>query len=198
MPYSSQLSIFHSHLLLDYAGRSWWECWKCKSSSVHRADPDFLTSVVVQQASVRVIRGLALGSLNENTQGQFLLREVKMAGALSVILSLAGFLRTILFRTPLPEAIAVTASLSLVRLALFSNCLALYSGSLLSSAQIVFSSICLGAILPLVLKWTGVDPVHSSTTIQVVMDILGVVLAVVVSSFLLDTPVGQFIITRLT
>ena len=68
-----------------------------------------------QQASVRVIRGLALGSLNEKTQNQFLLREVKMAGALSCILSLAGFLRTVLFHTPLPEAIAVTSALSLVR-----------------------------------------------------------------------------------
>ena len=61
------------------------------------------------QASVRVIRGLALGTLNEQTQAQFLMRELKMAGALSVILSLAGFLRASAFHTPFPETIAVTS-----------------------------------------------------------------------------------------
>lgn len=111
------------------------------------------------QASVRVIRGIALGTLNEQTRGQFLIRELKMAASLSFILSAAGFLRTILFRTPFPEAITVTTALSLI----------------------VFSSICLGAILPLILERIGIDPAHSSTTIQVIMDILGVSLAVLVS-----------------
>ena len=68
-----------------------------------------------------------------------------MAMSLCAILSTAGFLRAIVFHTPLPETVAVTASLALI----------------------VFSSICLGAILPLVLKKLGVDPAHSSTTIQV-------------------------------
>jgi len=128
------------------------------------------------QASVRVIRGLALGTLNEQTQGQFLTRELKMACALSSILSFAGFLRAAAFRTPFAETLAVTAAL----------------------AMIVFSSICLGAVLPLLLKRIGVDPAHSSTTIQVVMDILGVVLAVVISSLILDSPLGQMLVTRLT
>jgi len=121
------------------------------------------------QASVRVIRGLALGSLNESTQGQFLLRELKMAFVLSVILSVAGFTRAIVFSTPLPETIAITCALALI----------------------VFSSICLGAVLPLVLKKVGIDPAHSSTTIQVVMDILGVVFTVFVSRTLLDNPLIQ-------
>ncbi|KAL7448327.1 hypothetical protein ACHAWC_000534, partial [Mediolabrus comicus] len=108
------------------------------------------------QASVRVIRGLALGTLNPTTQMQFLSRELRMAFALSAILSLAGFFRAIVFQTPLPETMAVTLALSMI----------------------VFSSICLGAVLPLVLQKMGVDPAHSSTTIQVIMDILGVVLTV--------------------
>lgn len=103
------------------------------------------------QASVRVIRGLALGTLNSETQSQFLSRELRMAFALSLILSLAGFLRATLFHTPLPETIAITFALSMI----------------------VFSSICLGAVLPLLLQKLGVDPAHSSTTIQVVMDVLG-------------------------
>jgi cation transporter-like permease len=128
------------------------------------------------QASVRVIRGLALGTLNERTQKQFLLRELKMAGALSAILSLAGFLRAIVFQTPFAETIAVTSALMLI----------------------VFSSICLGAVLPLLLKKMGVDPAHSSTSIQVVMDILGVFLTVIVSSLILDTPIGQMLTSKLS
>jgi len=128
------------------------------------------------QASVRVIRGLALGTLNDRTQKQFLNREFKMACALSLLLSAAGFLRAVIFRTPLPETIAITSALALI----------------------VFSSICLGAVLPLFLKRLDVDPAHSSTTIQVIMDILGVVLTVFVSTSILDGPMGEFIIRTLS
>ena len=128
------------------------------------------------QASVRVIRGLALGTLNDRTQTQFLVRELKMALALSAILSTAGFFRAAAFRTPFPETMAVTSALALI----------------------VFSSIVLGSILPVIMKKLGVDPAHSSTTIQVLMDILGVMLAVVVSTFMLDSPLGCFIISKLT
>jgi Mg/Co/Ni transporter MgtE len=144
-----------------------------------------------------VIRGLALGTLNEKTRGQFLSRELKMAAALSLILSVAGFSRAILFKTGLPEAIAITTALSMI----------------------VFSSVCLGAILPLILEFFGIDPAHSSTTIQgkllfsinilffftaydshtddveVIMDILGVILAVVVSRTILDGPLGAYIVS---
>lgn len=128
------------------------------------------------QASVRVIRGLALGTLNEQTQRRFLNREFKMALSLSTVLSFAGFARAAVFRTPFAETVAVTTSLCLI----------------------VFSSICLGAILPLFLKRLGVDPAHSSTTIQVVMDILGVVMTVIVSTTLLDSPIGQALIAKLS
>lgn len=127
------------------------------------------------QASVRVIRGLALGTLNEQTQGQFLQREVKMAAALSGLLALAGFVRASVFGTPLPETVAVTAALWLI----------------------VLTSVCLGAVLPLALRRLGVDPAHSSTSIQVIMDILGVVLAVTMSSLVLDSPMGTMLIRKL-
>lgn len=101
-------------------------------------------TLIPAPSRLSVIRGLALGTLNERTRTQFLTRELKMAGALSVILSVAGFCRAIFFKTAFPEAVAVTAAL----------------------AMIVFSSICLGAVLPIILEWMGVDPAHSSTTIQ--------------------------------
>ena len=123
-----------------------------------------------------MIRGIALGTLNERTQRQFLNREVKMAISLSAILSLAGFIRAFIFRTPLAETVAITIALALI----------------------VFSSICLGAILPLVLKYLKIDPAHSSTTIQVIMDILGVVLTVFVSTAILDSPFGQIVLSKLS
>ena len=98
----------------------------------------------MRHLDVVVIRGLALGTLNDKTRGQFLTREFKMAVALSMILSIAGFCRAIFFKTAFPEALAVTAALCII----------------------VFSSVCLGAILPIFLEWFGVDPEHSSTTIQ--------------------------------
>jgi hypothetical protein len=104
-----------------------------------------LLSFLLSYTCCLVIRGLALGTLNEQTQSQFLSRELKMAVALSAILSTAGFARAIIFQTPFGETVAVTSALMLI----------------------VFSSICLGAVLPLFLKKIGVDPAHSSTTIQV-------------------------------
>ena len=67
-----------------------------------------------------------------------------MAVALSGILSVAGFCRAIFFQTPFLETVAVTSALTLI----------------------VFSSVCLGAILPILLEYIGIDPAHSSTSIQ--------------------------------
>jgi len=138
---------------------------------VHPVIVYFLTMLVGaggnagNQASVRVIRGIALGKLNHaNTTKLFLQREMVMAFTLSVVLSCAGFLRAVVFDTPMLETIAVTTALALI----------------------VVISIGLGAVLPLVLRKLHVDPAHSSTTIQVVMDILGVLLTILVSRLILD------------
>jgi len=124
------------------------------------------------QASVRVVRSLALGTLTKQNIKPFLVREIGMAFSLSFLLSIAGFFRAIAFQTPILETIAITTALALI----------------------VFSSICLGVVLPLILHWVRVDPAHSSTTIQVIMDILGVVLTVCVSSVLLDGYFGRMLL----
>ena len=120
------------------------------------------------QASVRVIRGLAVGTLNERTLKPFLWTEAKMGLALSVILGLAGFLRATVFMVPIAETVAITTSLYMI----------------------VISSVCIGALLPLAMYRCGLDPAHSSTTIQVLMDILGVTMTVWVSGAILNTSVG--------
>jgi len=88
-----------------------------------------------------------------------------MGTALSLILGTAGFIRAAIFATPFFETVAITTSLFMI----------------------VIISIILGAMMPLGMKRLGIDPAHSSTTIQVVMDILGVSITVWVSSLVLDS-----------
>ena len=108
------------------------------------------------QASVRVIRGLATGSIHRDNVRYFLLDELKMGFTLSAILGVTGCIRALVFLVPLAETIAITTSL----------------------CTIVFISILIGALLPLGMRKVRIDPAHSSTTIQVLMDILGVTITV--------------------
>mmetsp|Transcript_14309 Transcript_14309/g.22054 ORF Transcript_14309/g.22054 Transcript_14309/m.22054 type:complete len:345 (-) Transcript_14309:21-1055(-) len=121
------------------------------------------------QATVMVIRGLALGDINSRTRRRYICNELKSAVALSAILGVFGCLRAAVFLTPVPETVAVTITLYVI----------------------VFISVLLGVTLPLFLQRIGVDPAHSSTTIQVVMDILGVLLTVTVCAALLESVPGK-------
>jgi Mg/Co/Ni transporter MgtE len=97
------------------------------------------------QAAVRVIRGLAVGTLNVKTRRAFFNRELKMAIALSFILGVFGFIRGMMSSTKLAESIVVTIALMCI----------------------VLISIISGALLPLLLQLCKFDPAHSSTSIQV-------------------------------
>ena len=108
------------------------------------------------QASVRVIRGLATGVVTDRNAKDFLWKEMVMGLVLAMIIAVSGCLRAIVFAVPIPETLAITTSLWCI----------------------VFMSIAIGALLPLLMKYVGIDPAHSSTTIQVVMDILGVTITV--------------------
>jgi cation transporter-like permease len=125
------------------------------------------------QAAVRVIRGIALGTVNPETTRFFLFRELMMAVSLSALLGVVGFIRTLVSgQTSFAEAVVI--------------CIALM--------VIVFISILTGAVLPLGLHYFGIDPAHSSTTIQVIMDISGVLISCTVATALLDTQVGKMLL----
>jgi Mg/Co/Ni transporter MgtE len=109
--------------------------------------------------------------VNDHNVKSFLAEELKMGVTLSAILGVAGFVRAVVFAVPMAETIAITTSL----------------------CTIVFISIVLGALLPLAMLRVGIDPAHSSTTIQVLMDILGVTITVVVSGTILDSPFHQYL-----
>ena len=51
---------------------------------------------------------------------------------------------------------------------------------------IVFISIISGSLLPFLVQAIKLDPAHSSTTIQVVMDILGVLITCLISHIILN------------
>jgi hypothetical protein len=117
------------------------------------------------QASVRVIRGLAVGSVNDSNVKEYLRGELWVAVTLMSILGLAGCVRAAIFLVPVAETIAITTSLCVI----------------------VMISIILGALLPLGMNSLRIDPAHSSTTIQVIMDILGVTITCHVSAAILDS-----------
>lgn len=121
------------------------------------------------QATVRVIRSLAVGSLTKSNMGTFLWREFLMALLISGIMGICSILRVWLFSaTPFLESIAISTAL----------------------VVIVGCSIVCGSILPLTFNFFGIDPAHSSTTIQVIMDITGVVITCFVATHMLDHSKG--------
>jgi Mg/Co/Ni transporter MgtE len=116
------------------------------------------------QAAVRVIRGIALGLLNSKTRNGYLLGEFKIGMALSILLGFAGFIRTIISsRAYFAETLTITVTLMII----------------------TFVSIIIGSILPFILEYLKLDPAHSSTTIQVIMDISGVLLTCLIAQLLL-------------
>lgn len=122
------------------------------------------------QATVRVIREIAVGSLNNKTRWPYIFREFGMAISLAFIVGLFGLLRVSFFSSiSHPEAIAISLALM----------------------TIVFLSIVVGALLPLFFQLIHLDPANSSTTIQVIMDISGVLITCLVATSLLDTSFGN-------
>mmetsp|Transcript_6139 Transcript_6139/g.11726 ORF Transcript_6139/g.11726 Transcript_6139/m.11726 type:complete len:138 (+) Transcript_6139:510-923(+) len=118
------------------------------------------------QAAVRIIRGMALGLINDETKYRILFREVVMGVAICALLSAVGMARIhFSSHTSYKESVAITLSLS----------------------SIVFFSVIIGSLLPFFLKFLRFDPVHASTSIQVIMDISGVLITCLISTLILKS-----------
>jgi Mg/Co/Ni transporter MgtE len=64
------------------------------------------------QSAVRVIRGIALGTLNRKTYGAFVKKECVMAVTLSFCIALCGLLRSVVsFQASFAECLAISATL---------------------------------------------------------------------------------------
>mmetsp|Transcript_12893 Transcript_12893/g.21056 ORF Transcript_12893/g.21056 Transcript_12893/m.21056 type:complete len:248 (-) Transcript_12893:118-861(-) len=136
----------------------------------HQALIYFLTMLVGaggnagNQACVKMVRELAIGRMTPARRTRLLLSELRAAVILSILLGIAGLVRSILSsQTSYMETFVITVAL----------------------VVIVFVSIAVGATLPFLFHYFKLDPAHSSTTIQVFMDITGVLLLCFVASLLL-------------
>lgn len=126
------------------------------------------------QAAVRVIRELAIGKLKKENSYSYIGREIGIAFALSALVGAFGFIRVYFFST-----------------VSFSECI----GITFALISIVLISVIIGTILPLLMFFMKMDPANSSTTIQVIMDITGVLITCMVATTLLDTAAGKYIMT---
>jgi len=110
------------------------------------------------QAAVRIIRGLATNEVDPAPTPRttaIVSDELIRAAALACILVVAGFARVIAFGdATFADAAAISSSLFII----------------------VSSSVVLGTFLPLALQRLRVDAAHASTSIQVIMDVLGVLI----------------------
>lgn len=128
------------------------------------------------QSTVLVVRQLALDAYGLNSkdsrkeQGsakRLVFQQVWVGVRLAFILFLASLLRCIAFKTEWIECLAICISM----------------------VCIVFLSTCVGAALPLFLKYNGIDPAHAGAAIQVLMDITGVCCTCIVSCLVLGVPI---------
>lgn len=116
------------------------------------------------QSAIKVIRGLATGVLPPTWPAMVssLRQQSGVALLLGGGLSAGGFVRVYATCGELADALSISLSL------LF----------------IVMFSVILGTCLPFALTRAGVDPANAGTSIQVLMDILGVAIACITCTFI--------------
>jgi len=117
------------------------------------------------QSSIKVIRGLATGAIRPSWEScRNSMAEQGLVGLLlGTGLGLGGFVRVYMTNGDLVNAAAISLSLFLI----------------------VMTSVVLGTGLPFVLAKAGVDPANAGTSIQVLMDILGVGITCVTCNLIL-------------
>ena len=122
------------------------------------------------QSAIHVIRGLATGEM-ENTSEclrKTLAEQLQVGLLLATALSTAGFARVILTS---PEGANDLVGPFAISTSLFA---------------IVTASTCIGTILPFLLMRFKQDPANAGTSVQVIMDVSGVVITCTVGSYIFD------------
>ena len=135
------------------------------------------------QSAISVIRGLA----TETIQPTFgcaldtMWRQTRVGVALASVLSAGGFIRVLASRAAFADAgdVAVAAAGT-------DPALVAAIGIATSLFAIVTASTLTGSALPFALAAAGQDPANAGTTIQVCMDVAGVVITCVVCSFVFE------------
>eukprot|EP00882_Tetradesmus_deserticola_P004211 GHRQ01004447.1.p1 GENE.GHRQ01004447.1~~GHRQ01004447.1.p1 ORF type:complete len:305 (+),score=30.85 GHRQ01004447.1:262-1176(+) len=123
------------------------------------------------QSAIKVIRGLATGSITTSWKSikATMTEQIEVALLLGGGLAAAGFARVYITNGSLLNSCAISVSLM----------------------AIVMTSVVLGSGLPFCLARIGVDPAHAGTSIQVLMDILGVAITCGTCQFVLVQYAGS-------
>lgn len=118
------------------------------------------------QSAIKVIRGLATGSMktSEDSIRKVMLQQISVGLLLGTVLAGAGWIRVFLTNGNVLNATAISMSLFLI----------------------VLTSVVAGTALPFGLARAGIDPANAGTSIQVLMDVVGVCITCVTCHFILD------------
>ena len=117
------------------------------------------------QSAIEVIRGMATREIGSGLPalGPVLAKQVGVGALLAILLSGAGYLRVSLSGGTPADCAAISTALFCI----------------------VFTSVVLGTLLPFTFRSLGVDPANAGTTIQVTMDVLGVLFTCLVATSVL-------------
>ena len=120
------------------------------------------------QSAIHVIRGLATGEMDDSAEclRKTLSEQFQVGLLLGAALSTAGFVRVLLTS---PEGASDLVGPLAIATSLFA---------------IVTTSTCVGTVLPFLLMKLKQDPANAGTTVQVIMDVSGVVITCTVASFI--------------
>ena len=120
------------------------------------------------QSAIHVIRGLATGEMDDSTEclRKTLSEQFQVGLLLGTALSTAGFVRVLLTS---PEGTSDLVGPLAIATSLFA---------------IVTTSTCVGTVLPFLLMKFKQDPANAGTTVQVIMDVSGVIITCTVASFI--------------
>lgn len=118
------------------------------------------------QSAIKVIRGMAMGSITPSLDSltSVLRQQVAVALILGTSLSAAGWFRVYVTNGDVINSTAIALSLFLI----------------------VCTSVIVGTLLPFGLARAGQDPANAGTSIQVLMDVLGVLITCTCCHYILD------------
>ena len=118
------------------------------------------------QSAIKVIRGMATGSITPTLDSlqEVMKQQITVAFILGTSLSAAGWVRVYVTNGSALNSSAIAFSLFLI----------------------VCTSVIVGTLLPFGLARAGQDPANAGTSIQVLMDVLGVLITCVSCNFILD------------
>lgn len=140
------------------------------------------------QSAIRVIRGLATGEMEVTRECALrtVWQQARVGGLLGAALSVGGFARVMLTDLggggDLAEVAEVAGSIPTGAVDGEPAAVVAAAAISLSLFAIVTTSTVAGTALPFALAAAGQDPANAGTTIQVCMDILGVVITCAVCS----------------